>query len=947
MVPRTLLVSIVLLLASIAPIAPIASGQDSYYRVRLDELDLQGKDLPIYPRGSHHDTWGHFWPMWPYAVLDTQGPEGPEGEVYFDHGNPERIFERTPNLTQGFVVVRTSASDGVSGTLFLPDAQWKGMLHRSFTIPAERADPAAEEAFRRAKAVHYLRLTGRRLPGAAWFRHEADRAREGIELAPDLSGSFTRWRAHGQSDIEDTFALFSGGRAVSENLQLDRLLPTDAPEEGAEEDAEDNSIEIDSLLGITVSAIDWTPLLEGKDPQLDPLAALVPADQHALFFSSFDALTTLIDEAKELATPGLILSSEESRNAFTRERYERQLCLSLDTWTRMLGPVAIRSVAFTGSDPYLRTGSDVAMLYEANDAATLFTFIRGRQEGVRKSMNGVEAADGEIDGISWQGVVSPTRAVCSYAAIVGDAVVVTNSLAQLSKIIAVTRGAPDLARSPDYRFFRDRYSREDAEETALLVVPDEAIRRWCGPRWRIAAARRTQALAAMLDLQAAHLDELATGATDEHAIESRPEFPDLGELHLTRDGVRSETFGSLDFQTPIAELSIDRVSVREAELYALWRDGYQRNWSRFFDPIALRFTVAEARVGLDLTVMPLILGSDYEDFLELVGSAVLDPFDGDPHAEAIAHFAMALDPQSEPIRDIGDFLSGVVDRLGVSPMGWIGGSVSVYLDADPIWEDLADSEDFDEALENLVIDINDVPISVHFEVSSGLKLAAFLSTLRAFVEGTSPGMVEWNIRSHGEHKYLCLSSGQGFFDDIEIYYATLPAALVVSLHEDSLKRAIDRLTAPDLPPETETESPEREPIPALEPWLGRSVALDLRRDGLDAVQFMIGENLSEMTRLISWSNIPILNEWKRRYPDSDPLRMHELLWGERLLCPAGGRYLWNAEWQTMTSSVCGHPGVPGSEIPLPALITTLLRARTGLTFELDGLRATIELQRER
>ena len=58
---------------------------------------------------------------------------------------------------------------------------------------------------------------------------------------------------------------------------------------------------------------------------------------------------------------------------------------------------------------------------------------------------------------------------------------------------------------------------------------------------------------------------------------------------------------------------------------------------------------------------------------------------------------------------------------------------------------------------------------------------------------------------------------------------------------------------------------------------------------------------------LAWANLPALNEWKRRYPDQDPVKVHERLWQTRLLDPAGGAYVWNERFQTMESTTYGHP----------------------------------------
>ena len=95
-----------------------------------------------------------------------------------------------------------------------------------------------------------------------------------------------------------------------------------------------------------------------------------------------------------------------------------------------------------------------------------------------------------------------------------------------------------------------------------------------------------------------------------------------------------------------------------------------------------------------------------------------------------------------------------------------------------------------------------------------------------------------------------------------------------------------------------------------------------------------------------WNNLPILNEWKRLYPSQDPVKLHEQFWQTKLICPGGGHYVWNEKWQTMESSVYGHPGEPkagpGKILPL----ANITGANFGLTFENQGLSAKAVLDRE-
>ena len=246
----------------------------------------------------------------------------------------------------------------------------------------------------------------------------------------------------------------------------------------------------------------------------------------------------------------------------------------------------------------------------------------------------------------------------------------------------------------------------------------------------------------------------------------------------------------------------------------------------------------------------------------------------------------------------------------------------------------------DEALENLQTEINRVPLVVVFEVKSAVKLAAFLTGLRGFVDGTAPGMVTWTEHEDTGRRFVEIGANEAVGEDISIFYATTPRAWIVSLQREALLRALDRQS-----------SPPAEGQPA-DPWLGRSVALDLEGRGLSLLELLFEEELLRGVLHNSWSNLPILNEWKRRFPDEDPVLVHQRVFGERLECPGGGGYVWNETWHTLESKVFHHPGEPPAKADLksmnallPGVWRGLARARSGLTFEDEGLRARAEIRR--
>ncbi|MCH8828618.1 MAG: hypothetical protein IID45_03470 [Planctomycetes bacterium] len=696
--------------------------------------------------------------------------------------------------------------------------------------------------------------------------------------------------------------------------------------------------EIYTLPGITVAEMDWTKLTKDIRPQLDPLAKLLPHDQHALLFPSFRAMTQLLDEANTLGTPLLHLLQSRSESARSRERYQKQLCLQISDLSRLLGPKIIRSVAFTGSDPYLRTGTDVAILFEAKSPLLVRQYLLGKYALARKRYPDCKRVIGTVAGMKYVGVVSPQRRICSYVASVGDVVIVTNSLMQIERFSATQTGkTKSLASLPEYRFFRHRYQRGSGGESALLIVTDATIRRWCSPKWRIATSRRTRAAAVLSHHQAANLSRLVAEKIEPTPVATNLYVPDLGSLVLSNGGVASSVYGTLEFMTPISELNLDRVTQDEAKAYRRWRDSYQSYWRQFFDPIAVRFSVTANKIAVDVTVMPLIEQSDYREMIQLAAGVTLKANAGDRHAGSLLHWALAINQKAMPVRRITGFLP-------VNPLSWMGESIAVYVDADPFWLEFAKAGDKEKFLQN---QFHRMPIAFHAEVKSGLKLALFLTGLRTYIDKSAPGMVVWKTKKYNGQAYVKMEATErlgstiGNADqDLAIYYVATPKAFTVTLNENVLKRAIDREIA-----RRKAGATGKVVKFAGKPWLGSSAALQIDGKALGFFEAYFGENYRQIMQSRAWANLPVLNEWKRRYPDRDPVELHQRHWKIQLRCPGGGKYVWNEKYQTMASTVYGHPGEPKPGPKLPPVLQGIRSAGFGLTFENKGLRARLNIQR--
>ena len=894
---------------------------DVFFHVTVNQLEFPDTPPPERAKFDYRN-YQKVLLLHPYVVIDG------EGEAYLEiQNNPP--WETNYRQVQS-VVVRVVKERNISGQIFMVNSDASGLAPVKFKIPASSVKPEARQKFHEVRVAHYRELRNRAVPGSAWFRHleQQSLAELRSSTAQTLEAqNQNAWQR--QSEMERCYDLFSGGRAVSENLQLDRLLNASASDRAP--------VKLSTLTGITVQEMDWKRLVQDIKPQMDPLAACIPADQNALFFPSFKAMSTLISEADRHGTPILQLLEPRSEDARVGGRYQTQICLELSEISRLLGPYVIQSAAFTGSDPYLPTGSDIGILYESKTPELLKTFIIAKQAAAVKSNPLAKQVQGELEGVSYSGAESPDRSLSSYVAILDKVVFISNSRHQLGQMIKATQEKiSSLAAQDEYRYFRSRYERGHKEETAFLILPDAAIRRWCGPRWRIMSARRTQAAAILSELQSHHLDPLVLGKASLEILKTKWSAFDTGELRLTPGGIESSIYGSLEFMTPIAEIPIEQVTQGEAEAYRMWRDRYQQNWRQFFDPIAARFYVSSGQLSLDLTVMPLIAGTDYRDWIEITQGSKIEANAGDPHPEALLHLGISINTSARQISWLGGALGRGSQNLQPNPLGWLGSSAALYLDTDPMWQELKKSNN---PLQQLEQQYQQLPIALWCRVKNPLGLAAFLTYMRNQVESTAPGMTQWQNLEYNGQPYVKIHANSNPLQP-SLYYLVKSDALLLTINEALIKRAIDRKI------ELAKQASEGKELQARPyPWLGESICLQGNHQGLEVIQMLMRNEMTIKLQRLAWDNLPILNEWHKRYPDQDPVKIHEKIWNVRLICPIGGSYVWNEKWQTMESTVAGHPGEPKPISAEQHLMPGIKTLNFGVTFENQSLRAKTVLER--
>ena len=266
-------------------------------------------------------------------------------------------------------------------------------------------------------------------------------------------------------------------------------------------------------------------------------------------------------------------------------------------------------------------------------------------------------------------------------------------------------------------------------------------------------------------------------------------------------------------------------------------------------------------------------------------------------------------------------------------LAWLKGGISLALEQDPVLENL----DPEHPEDRLFDSIPNLPLVLTAEVKDPVALALFLTGVRAKVEDTALGSVTWTRGKHRDVETMTLGGLEGFMGgpSIKVRYTIVDGLLVVTLREDLLHRAIDRVLD------------RRAGKATGPPWLGESVALRVDKKLVDWIAASERRSWDHEQRELAWRALPILSEWRRLWPDQDPVAVHEKLFKVRLVDPAGGKYVLDRDGLRIVSETYGHPTETRPGPKQPAFLEGFQEARGGLTFENDGVRARFVIEREK
>jgi hypothetical protein len=494
-----------------------------------------------------------------------------------------------------------------------------------------------------------------------------------------VAASLTRQKYHVRSD--DWFR-FGPSPATRENLAralyetttgaaaLTASLATDRVVSGQPEDPARRVVPLGEVTGIDVGEHPWERMMAGRKPAAEPLAGLVPRDNWYVAFRSIRKALELGDWLDEWG--GNVLAGYElaSRDYRVVPRYKKQLCLKDTGLARTLGPALVREVALTGSDLYLREGSDVSVIFRVTSRDLFLAAVAPYVQEARKEFGPrLRQTKEDYRGVTVESFVTPLREVSLHRAAVGDCVIYSNSLTAIKRILDTHAGREQaLADSLDFRYMRTVFCRDEPQEDGFAFFSDAFIRRLVGPASKIKEKRRLEALGALAlagnaalfagwetgKLPADHAAMLKASGLAAEALavpEGKPVVWDGRERVAV-----SESYNTLAFATPLVELPIDAVTAAEKEGYEQFRDEYRSLWRQYFDPVGFRFSLRERRLRVETYILPVVARDTYMFLREVTGdgTTTLDASALSPRTlvQVTAHLSPAI--RKAFLDDVGD-----------------------------------------------------------------------------------------------------------------------------------------------------------------------------------------------------------------------------------------------------------------------------------------------------
>jgi hypothetical protein len=411
------------------------------------------------------------------------------------------------------------------------------------------------------------------------------------------------------------------------------------------------TVAVSRLTGPTIKSHPWETMLKGRKPEVSALSRSVPED---FYLVEFRALSKLLETLDASDLWGAHLYSQAYREAASldaSDRLKRQLALRTEPLLRPFYDLAVEEVAAAGSDPFVREGSDITLLFRLRQTALFHARVDSFLAEAEREHAGARRETGQYLGVEYVHLYSPERDLSVVAADPEPGLHVrSNSLAAFRRVVEAVKGRREngepvrrLGETAEFQYVRTLLPRGDSREDGFFYMSDAFVRRLVGPQLKLTERRRLLCYnhlrmmghAALLfrteqGRWPASLEELQRMGASPGLFGAAPlECPEHGQYKLSSDGTTGfcTRHGHALRLTPNIEIPAASVSAEEANLYADFLDEYNGLWRTFFDPIAIRLRVSPEQFRAETIILPLIDNSAYTGLAAALGGGEGEPLD--------------------------------------------------------------------------------------------------------------------------------------------------------------------------------------------------------------------------------------------------------------------------------------------------------------------------------
>ncbi|MBX7220881.1 MAG: hypothetical protein K1Y36_13100 [Blastocatellia bacterium] len=441
---------------------------------------------------------------------------------------------------------------------------------------------------------------------------------------PEFLGRLQRGSivSQGETSQVDLFSVTTGGLAIEESLQANKILrPTDETATGR--------VPLAKLSGPNIKSHPFEEMLKGREPVMFDMAGLVPHDQYYLHFSNLRAEIELSDLLDNWGTSLLQSMDVTSRDRKVKDRILGQLAIELSTLTRLFGDLVIGEIGFTGNDPFLTDGNDVTVLFQVKNTALFESAMQLHRSNIQKKHPEAETGTVKYGDSSIDYFRTADRSVSSYRTTVGACAIYSNSLAGLQRMLDVSSGKrASLKTAGDFRYMRTVFPGTEKEEDGFLYLSDAFIRRVVGPEQKINRLRQLICVSHLREMGYGQLHQrIETGKsatiadlTAHKLLDEEDQICPAGGRYTFRENGEAacSVHGSFRYLTPLVEIPLTDATQGEADGYKRFVEEYNQYWSRFFDPVGIRFRLKE-KIEVETCILPLIENSIYNGVRETAG----------------------------------------------------------------------------------------------------------------------------------------------------------------------------------------------------------------------------------------------------------------------------------------------------------------------------------------